>query len=249
MDENQLLQQLVSEAQAHPARSPRRRIALTKLLSKISESKDLSKQAKWREIPNFQDIYNQALNITLQEISERLDNYDSNRPFMAWVNNTFNYRFLDVYNKDKRKGITNLPNPVKEITDPSKERLQFIEIDRPEQSDDGKGKIREITDPSGSNEQPEFRSLEEIRSTLLREFIQADPGGKLAKKHLENFPDITFKRILLMICDDLTWQEIADNCSTQYRKISISTVSSFYQRNVRKFLPHFKNNLLREVID
>jgi DNA-directed RNA polymerase specialized sigma24 family protein len=241
MDENQLLKDLVAQAQAHPDRSPRRRIALTKLLSKISESKDLSKQVKWREIPNFQDIYNEALNRTLIEISERIDNYNPNHAVMAWVNNTFNYRFLDAYNKDKRKGITNLP---------SQERPPiFIEIDKQQESDDGKGKTREISDPSETDKQHEFRTLEEIRSASLREFIQADPGGELAKKHLKNLPHVTFQKILLMICDDLAWQEIADACSTHESEVSVSTLSCFYQRKLHETLPYFKENLLKKVID
>lgn len=239
MDENQSLQDLVAQAQAHPHRSPRRRIALTKLLSAIRASEHLSRQAKWREIPNFQDTYDEALNNTLLEISERIDNYDSNRPVMAWINNTFNYRFLDVYNKEQRKGVTNLPR---------NERPIFLEIDIKIKSDDGDPiNTREIfistgEDLSSGNEKVIITVSDNESKIIrdLRDLLRTDPDGVLAAKHIENRPDVTFQKILLMkFCENKKWKEIAD-----YYDTPTGTVTCFYYRSFTDLSKYLQESLL-----
>ncbi len=89
---NQQLQQLVEEVKQFSATddSPiiraKRRIALNRLINAIQFSGRLSKQAKWLELPNYQDYYNEALQKTLIEICEKINQYNPQYPVMAWVN-------------------------------------------------------------------------------------------------------------------------------------------------------------------
>jgi DNA-directed RNA polymerase specialized sigma24 family protein len=216
MDE---LQQLITTAQAHPDRSPQRRIALTKLMTAISKSDRITRQTNWATIPNFKDIYNEALNETLIEICRRIDNYNPQYPVMAWVNNIFNYRFQDVYIKYRKKGVTNLPK---------QEQLNWLNLDRPTHSREDKQQ-----EPSSAAVDCDDEDFE-----LLKNFIAADPDRVLAAEYIQGHPDATFQTILLMICAAKSWTDISAHFG-----ISISTLSSFYRRRVHKFLPYFQKHL------
>ncbi len=214
MDE---LQHLITIAQSHPERSSQRRIALTKLMRAIGRSDRITKQSNWLSIPNFKDIYDEALNETLIEICRRIDNYNPQYPVMAWVNNIFNYRFQDIYHKYQKRGITNLPKQA---------QLQWLEINRP-QSRSSSQSDREINLDEGEDD-----------LKLLRDFVATDPDRIFATEHIQNRPDVTFQTILLMICDAKSWTEISEQFD-----ISISTISSFYQRRLHKFLPYLQKHL------
>ena len=60
----------------------------------------------------------------------------------------------------------------------------------------------------------------------------------LPREHIQTLPDATFQAILLMVCGGKSWQEIATAINT-----SIPTASSFYQRNLRNYLPYLQNHL------
>ena len=224
MDE--LLQQLVTQAQSAPDRSSQRRIALHRLTIAIRQSNNLGRQRNWATIPNFQDIYEEALNDTLMEICRKIDNYQSSSPVMAWVNNTFNFRFQDTYQKHQKKGVTNLPRQA---------RIRWKEIDRADKYDNSskpKSRIEDI-------EQPETGDSD-LR--LLVNFVTDDPDRILAGEHIQKRPDVTFQRILLMICKGKSWQEISD-----LLEIPIPTASSFYRRNLHKHLPYLQNHLQGQI--
>jgi DNA-directed RNA polymerase specialized sigma24 family protein len=216
MDE---LQQLITTAQAHPDRSPQRRIALSKLMTAIGKSDRITRQTNWATIPNFKDIYDEALNETLIEICRRIDSYNPQYPVMAWVNNIFNYRFQDIYIKYRKKGVTNLPK---------QEQLKWSDLSQPTQSRDGKR--QEVSSESVDSEDEDFE--------LFKDFIAADPDRVLVVEYIQGHPDATFKAILLMICDARSWTDISAHFG-----ISISTLSSFYRRRVHKFLPYFQKHL------
>jgi DNA-directed RNA polymerase specialized sigma24 family protein len=95
------LQQLAIEAQNYPSRSIERRKVLNNLVKLIQNSGQLSKQIKWRQLPNFEDIYQEALNETFINFCKDIDKYDSRYPVMAWVNHIFKWRFLDAVNKHR----------------------------------------------------------------------------------------------------------------------------------------------------
>jgi DNA-directed RNA polymerase specialized sigma24 family protein len=212
MDENQLLQQLVSEAKSHPNRSAKRRIALNKLIVEIYRSPSLKKPVNNFNTSNYRDIYDEALTITCAEIHRRIDSYDPTHPFMAWVNSILNFRLIDVANKHQNQGITQIPRSAKP---------KWWNIDaRPinEQGETG-------ANDAWENQLPPI-DRDEDRS-LLRDFITEDLEGRFSERHIQNLPDATFKNIYLMQSEGRTWREIAEHFRT-----SIPTASSFYRREL-----------------
>ncbi len=220
MDESELLQQLVFQAQSHLDRSTQRRIALTKLIGKIRQSPSLKRPDNRFNIPNYQDIYDEALNDACMEICRRIDSYNPEYPVMAWANNILNYRIQDVHNKYQKRGITNLPK---------NQKPRWQELDRQIDTDEkGNSRNIEIADPTPTDDE----------SKLIRDFIIEDPDRVLATKHIKNLPEATFQKILLMICEDKTWKEIAECFGT-----SISTASSFYRRTLDESLEYLQQSL------
>jgi DNA-directed RNA polymerase specialized sigma24 family protein len=91
------LKQLAIQAQQHPVQSTQRRLALNRLVGEIMRSPKLARpqQGNWpRHL--YEDFYNEALQKTLLEICQKIDQYNPNYPVMAWVNELLKYRFLDV---------------------------------------------------------------------------------------------------------------------------------------------------------
>lgn len=219
MDENQLLQQLVAQAKFHPDRSAQRRIALTKLISKIRQSPSLKKPNSSSNTPNYLDIHNEDLNGVCMEVCLKIDSYDRKRPVMAWVNNMFNYRSIDAYNRNQRRGITNIPK---------NERPSYIELDRPINSNDTENMYTQISTPHVNDDE----------YTLLKDLIQIDPDGVFSSRHIQNRPDVTFQKIALMRLEGEQWNEI----SQQFKLLS-STAPSFYQRSINHFLDYIREKL------
>ncbi len=219
MDENQLLQQLVKQAQDHPDRSVQRRIALTKLISKIRQSPSLKKPNNNLNIPNYLDIYNEVLNEVCMEICHRIDSYKPEYPVMAWVNKIFNYRSIDAYNRNQRGGITNIPK---------NEQPAWIELDRPINSSDTESMYTQISTPH----------INDDENTLLKELIQTDPDGVFNSRHIQKRPDATFQKIALMRLEGEQWDEVS-------RRFEISTgsLSTFYQRSIDHFLDYIRKEL------
>ena len=224
MDE--VLQQLVAQAKAAPVGSSQRRIALSKLMNMVRRSDNIARQRNWSSIPNFQDIYDEALNETMMEICQKIDNYKPPSPVMAWINNTFNFRFIDIKEKYEKKGVTYLPRRAK---------LNCIELDREVRfadSGNAQSQLENIAQPESGDS--------ELR--LLVNFVTDDPDRVFATAHIKHLPSATFQRILLMTCEGKSWQEIADLLAT-----SVPTASSFYQRNLRNYLPYLQNHLQGQV--
>ncbi len=216
MDENRLLQQLVMQARSHPDRSTQRRIALSKLIIAIRYSSSLKKPDNLFNIPNYQDIYDEALNITCMEIHRRIDSYNSDHPVMAWVNYILNFRIQDAIARESKKGLTDIPKSCKP---------DWWEIDSPRESDN---RSTEIPTPSAGDEDRQS----------LKDFISDDPDGKFAERHIQNLPDATFQKICLMQFEGKKWKEIAAHFGT-----SIPTVSGFYQTSLKVLLTYIKESL------
>jgi DNA-directed RNA polymerase specialized sigma24 family protein len=223
MDENQLLQQLVIEAQAHPDQSAKRRIALNRLIVEIYRSPSLKKPVNKFNIPNYQDIYDEALSITCMEIHRRIDSYDPSHPFMAWVNYTLNYRIQDVAAKYQKRGITQLPGG---------QKPRWWDIDN-DSSTDG-------NESSKDGWQMQLSPLDRDEDkTALKTFIEEDLDGRFSERHIQNLPNATFKNICLLQLEGRTWQEIAEYFGT-----SIPTASGFYRNNLSRLLEYLQQSLV-----
>lgn len=188
---NQELQQLVNEAKQYPADSgnptdrAKRRIALNKLINAIRCSGRLSKQTQWLRLPNYEDYYHEALQQTLIEICQKIEQYNPQYPVMAWVNKIFSRRFSDVVAKDQKRGMTWLSrNP---------ENYQILSLDELNK------------DVPVDNEISEQEQLKEI--------IENDPENFLSNTYIKGHPQASLKAILLLVLEGKQWQDISKELS------------------------------------
>ena len=186
---NQQLQQLVAQVKQYPASSnharerARRRIAMNKLVNGIQNSGKLSKQTQWSSLPNYEDYYNEALQKTLMEICQKVDQYDSKYPVMAWVNQIFKWRFHDVVNKNRQVGITKLPK--------GGEVFRVLSLDELNQ------------------ELPTDNDISE--SEQVREVVEKDPENLLIGEHIKGHPQANLQAIILLILEGKKWKEISED--------------------------------------
>ncbi|MEK0187882.1 hypothetical protein WMG39_24020, partial [Microcoleus anatoxicus PTRS2] len=73
---------------------------------------------------------------------------------------------------------------------------------------------------------------------MLRKLIEEDPDNIFRNTTLRGRPDITWQVIALARLDDEKWE----NISQKFDK-NISTLQSFFDRNLRKFSDYIRNNL------
>jgi DNA-directed RNA polymerase specialized sigma24 family protein len=215
---NQYLQSLLSQAITHPPKSTTRRILLNKFLKAIIDSGELSNQGRWRNLPNFDDFYQEALDQTFLEICERIESYRPEKPVMAWVNFYFKNRFHDLVKKYRKKGITNIPKQNQKTTIMSLDHLEKDVPNEDAQSD----------------------------TQNLRTFLQEDPEGKLKQESIQGYPHATLQKILwLRFIEDKKWKDISQelDINKNSKKIPISTLNSFTKQKMRKLQPYFKQYL------
>ncbi len=184
---NQQLQQLVEEIKQYSANADnatirvRRRIALNKFVNAIVNSGEVRKQIKWLGLANYEDYHNEALQLTFMEICHKIDEYNPQYPVMAWVNKIFHWRFIDVVNKERKRGITKIPKGEKILPIMSLEDIK-----------------KEI-DCSSNISQAE----------ILKEVINKDPDKYLIGKYLRGHPEANLKAILLFLLEGKKWKEIS----------------------------------------
>lgn len=78
-----------------------------------------------------------------------------------------------------------------------------------------------------------FSEIEEIKT-----YLEEDPDGVFQKACVKGCPEASFQALTLRYLADISWEEIS-----QEFNISISTLSSFYQRSLKKFAPKFREYL------
>lgn len=67
------------------------------------------------------------------------------------------------------------------------------------------------------------------------EYVKKDPENIFRKTYLANRPDVNFQVLAIKKINRASWKELAE----EYR-ISVPTLSSFYQRCLKKFAPKLK---------
>ena len=174
---NQQLRELVEEIKQYSANADRaiirvkRRVALNKFVNAVVNSGRLSKQTQWLGLANYEDYHNEALQLTFMEICSKIDEYNPQYPVMAWVNKIFHWRFIDVVNKERKKGITKIPkgekiSPVMSLDDITKEIHQSNQLSQAE---------------------------------IIKEIINKDPEKYLIGEQLRGHPEANLKTILLFL--------------------------------------------------
>lgn len=211
------LKQLALEAQQHPPRSQERQIALTKLIDQIYRHNRLTRPYIDPRLSHlYEDIYSEARLKIVEHICQNIDTYDSQKPVMAWVNQFFNFRFKDVRDR--------YMNHI---------RYQHFSIDALEKLSSPKDieRIQEL-----SNQDPMSNFMDETE--MLRELIEEDPDHLFRNKTMRGRLDITWQVIALARLDDEKWETI----SQRFDK-NISTLQTFFDRNLRNFGDDIRNKL------
>jgi DNA-directed RNA polymerase specialized sigma24 family protein len=227
MDDLQL-QQLVQAIQASKDRQDRVvRKQVNQLLTEVSSRIQPAKRywiGKSSGIVGIESIVAGAVNETLSVAIKKIDRYEPDKAqFMTWINAVLKFRVLDAIEKEKNYQArhTSTDEPISEDNPNSKaeERLQAkIEQDESAQAED----------------------LErDDRIAKLRQFINEDPEGFLATKHIKDKPEATFQQILLMRLVPMTWQAIADSFDIS----SHGTINTFHDRQLCRYNSYFRKYL------
>ncbi|WP_460207437.1 sigma-70 RNA polymerase sigma factor region 4 domain-containing protein [Scytonema sp. NUACC21] len=210
------MQQLVIEVQEQQTDSSHRKKALYILFKEIYQAPTL-----WRarnHYPDWSDFYEEhyreALQQVMLEFFKGINRYNPQKPVMAWINETLKYRFKDILDKDFSKGITSK----------AKKSVQIISLDRldtfiSERLISGKDKI--------SDEE------------LLRKYLEEDPDNIFKRKHIKGLPQASFQYIAIARLDGQGWKQI----SKELGGVKISTLSSFYERSLKGFIPFLQDKL------
>ena len=100
---------------------------------------------------------------------------------MAWVNKIFHWRFIDVVNKERKKGITKIPKGEKISTVMSLDDI-----------------TKEI-----------HQSNQLSQAEIIKEIINKDPERYLISQQLRGHPEANLKVILLYLFEGKKWKEIS----------------------------------------
>lgn len=180
----QQMQRWVREICAHPPFSPDRQRSLNQLVNAIMQSGKLGHPQRNLWPANlYEDLYHEALQKTLMEICQKIDQYNPEHPVMAWVNFRLNCQFIEVVKDYQKQGLTQMPRAVAvaPIRLPSLEDL-----------------------PLNSAIEDEDENLR------IRQFLQQDPEGHLQKQRLRERPEITFQQLAIAkFIEGKSWPEIA----------------------------------------
>lgn len=213
MDEwDELLQELALEAQRHPSKSPGRRIALTRLIQAVQQSGKLSR--KKPECP--QEVYDEALQEVWLYVCRKIDVYYPEKPVINWINFVLKKRLIDANKRHNKSG---------------KEYSLDVPLSFSQSGNDDRSGMTYLDNLSRSDNNPSL-------SQLVHQFIEDDPDGLFAKKHIEGNPGANFRKIALLYLDRKTWKEIAIAVGLEPEKES--TVQSFYSRSSRYFAETLK---------
>jgi hypothetical protein len=212
---NQVLLELMLTAQRHMPGSRERQKALSQLFRQLKQPGVLARPRSNQFQGFYNDIYEEAVQRLFIYIHKNLDAYTAERgTVLAWVNFLFCQRFFIEASRDF------MPTGYRGM---NMRQVTIISVDDLD---------RTIV---------ESRSQQSTDSSLhtLRSYLQEDPQGSFSDAHIEKHPEISFRWIALQRLDGYGWRELSEQSG-----ISPTTLSSFYQRNFKKFLLRIKQDLL-----
>jgi DNA-directed RNA polymerase specialized sigma24 family protein len=201
MDDLQL-QQLVRAIQASPDRQDRdvrkqMNLLLTEVSSRLQPAKGYWIK-QYSSVFDIESIVGGAVTDTLLAVTKNIGRYEPDKAqLMTWINRILRNKVFDAVARSKSY----------------QDRYDPISIDEPI-SEDNPNSIAEAK-LQDKIEEEESAKAEDLESTdlraRLRQFIETDPEGCLAKKHIREKPEATFQKILLMRLVPMTWHAIADS--------------------------------------
>jgi DNA-directed RNA polymerase specialized sigma24 family protein len=221
---DQQLQQQVEAARAYPPLSPQRQKLLNQIVQTIYRSGRLGhpQRGQWPQ-SLYEDLYNEALQKTLIEVCQKLDQYNPDHPVMAWVNFRLNCQFIEVVKDYQKQGVTQMPKTGSSmpVRLPSLEDLPLLTTQVAAQV---------AQDAKANNVQ-------------LQQFLRQDPEGLLRKQRLRERPEVTFQALAIAkFIEGQSWPEIATSLN-----ISAQTLCSFFNRQLRALIPYFKEYLTKST--
>jgi DNA-directed RNA polymerase specialized sigma24 family protein len=209
---DQELRELVTKIQQPSLKVGERRRGENELFLKIEKSGKLNKFCKWQNLPDYKDIYSQALADSFVYIVANIKEYNPDRAsVMAWVNQTLWYKFYTAYNKTHKFKRNN---------------IQIVSLNSAKNCSEGETNAHVEFVDSLPSKQYEHEDKEYL---LVLEFVEHDPKGVLKSLVLKskNGNRISLQEVLLMRLQDKTLEEISDKY-----QISLKSISSFFQRNI-----------------
>ncbi|MDL5052072.1 sigma-70 family RNA polymerase sigma factor [Oscillatoria laete-virens NRMC-F 0139] len=214
------LEQLAIQAQKHPPTTQERQKALSKLVGCLWGSGKLYRPPQSRLPMNFygayEEIYAEARQELFLHICQRIEEYDPERGAVLTWVNLLMDRRFFNHAIAKFRNIRD-----KRV---GKIQLTLDDLDCFE--------VENLANP-----EPDDVPLSE----KLRDLIEADPEGKFQQAAIEKYPNVTFQLLMLKRLSSQSWSEIS-----QETEIGIPTLSSFYQRNLKKFAPIIQQYLSQQ---
>lgn len=206
---------LAQVAQSHPPRSRERQRSLTRLMIQLHQSKKLLRPQRHLFQGFYEEVYAEALQRLNIYICDRIETYSPDKgTVLQWVNFLLSRRF---FNEASREFLPVLPRGL----DPKTvKRLTLDDLDH--------YMVLNVNDPN-------HQSL----AQQVYRYIDHDPRGVFQSTYIADYPQATFQAIALRRLDGYSWQEISQEWS-----MPISTLSSFYQRCLKKFTDQFREDLL-----
>ncbi len=171
----------------------------------------------WKEnTPYYQDALQQTWLYFCHNICEGNTGkpYDPNRSsVLTWLNFYLKQRLRDCYVNKQKETLTRVSTPLGQLD--SVQTNQNVDP------------IENI--PANPDVPP---LLEEIRS-----WAKTDPEGELRRIHIANHPEVTCQVLILRrLPPEVSWKNLAAEFN-----LSVSTLSSFYQRQCLPYLRKFQD--------
>lgn len=191
------LQDLALEAQKYQLGTQERQLALTKLISKIYRSGELTRPYLGKISPSlYEEIYQEAMQKTLLWICQNIEKYDPQRgTVIGWISFFLHKRCIDLINEYTQERVISVCSIESDIVS-----------------------------------EKENSSIQQIQK-----FIEEDPENLFQQEHIRNRPEVNFRNVAVAHLAGKSWSEIS-----VIFNVSIPTLSSFYQRTLKKFIPLFQ---------
>ena len=219
------LQVLIAEAQRHPPQSKQRQLALTKLFQEVKKSQKLFTPGRSGNLSKFQrDVYEDAIQELWLHVCNNIDKYDPNKAsVIGWLNMLLHKRFI----KDEMQsyGDTKYVRIQGEKQVFVHKKLSDLEnLDRLEY---------EMSQACSQED-------EDLLPAKMRQCLLADVEGIFQGTHIQNHPEANWQAIACQRMAGKSWEEI----SRSLGGIRVQTLSSFYQRKLKKFAGYLREQCL-----
>ncbi|MBD2197181.1 MULTISPECIES: sigma factor [Calothrix] len=234
---NDELKLLALEVQKQPPLTPKRQLALNKLLQAIQQPSETTRlktslRAKYPKLRNeFQDLFDEALQETLIAISKGIDSYNPQQQrFISWVIGILKNKFSDVQKKYSRTGFKFMPHSKSQHRNLPVQIISF----------DGLEEFVVDSELEKSIYYEEQLAQKKLASNcdFLRELLIKDPDNQF-QKHIKGKPELTFQ----YIAKALYIKGIKMTYLSKMLNLPNTTLTSFFSRELERLKPYFQEKL------